>query len=350
MQSDFDMGGITFSRQHDIRCREQNETHTTISFLNNAKGQDKAPPSADFSSGFLISLHDEKDAMKATLLQQYDHPMGGVNDPYAPRRGNMQILDNGNVFMGWSERATQSEHDANGTLLMEARFRTDWIGSYRNYKFPYVGKPTTLPDVHSAAYLEDINFELNPETRVWVSWNGDTEVKKWNLYGSKMQNGTMELIESKDRTGFETSFIKDSYVRTVRLEGVDANGNKIANSGPVRTIPHPNMPEEVENMIIEDEQGRELNSASPPVWFIVLLILGGLTGAALILLTWFGVFRVPSLDFVTRIREKLDRREISQYNQLDLEEQNHEQKQSLIEDQIAQSESFTVDESDIEKR
>lgn len=102
--SDFAQGDLVFGRQHNIRIREENGTHTIISFLDNAIGQDSAPPSHDFSRGLLIAL-DEKN-MKSTVLKEIAHP--DLN--YASRRGNYQALPNGNVLMGWSKKALHSEH------------------------------------------------------------------------------------------------------------------------------------------------------------------------------------------------------------------------------------------------
>ena len=280
--------------------------------------------------------------MTATLLAAYDHPQGLTSEQYAPRRGNMQFLDNDNVFMAWSERALQSEHAPDGTLLMEARFQVDWFGSYRAYKFPYVGRPNTLPDVHSAAYIQEDFSDMSPTTEVFVSWNGATEVAIWELHGTK-SNGTIGLIDSKNRTGFETFFDLQGYIPNVQLKGIDKNGKMVGDSGTIKTIPHPRLPDDVaSDGEAVDKQGKGGGSSSPSVWFIVLLTLGCVSGAGLVLLAWFGVLRVP---WVTRVRDMLERKEVTQYNKIAVEELGQEQKQSLMGDTPVRSGSPPLEDS-----
>ena len=322
-QSDFELGeGVKFSRQHNIRSRGLNSTHELVSMLDNAKGQDSQSPSHDFSRGLLIALNME--TMKAELVAHYDNP----SQSYAPRRGNMHVLDNGNVWMGWSERAQQSEHSPDGTLLMEARFVPDWIGSYRNYKAPFVGKPLTDPDVSSAVYYEHDSVE-NCSTWVFVSWNGDTEVKNWKLYGTTSEDGDMELINSTKRIGFETAWNVTGYLRSVRLEGLDKNDDVIGKSAVVKTVPHPSMPKfPVDGSIdIEDHSNADNNHLGPlgrrPWIPIVLFVLAAVISATLVLLAWIGVL---PLGWVAKLRRRMRRNEPGtgqgQYEKVALEDQD----------------------------
>lgn len=208
--------------------------------MDNAHGEDRAKPSYNFSRGLLLSLRTDTKPMTAEIIAHYDHPDVG----YAPRRGNMQLLDNGNVFLGWSEHALQSEHSKDGKVLMQAQLKAGWLGSYRNYKFPYVGRPKTKPDVHSVAYLKDKDNKDNPVTRVYVSWNGDTEVRTWDLYHVSAEGKPVTFVGRSNRTGFETSWEYQGYAEYVLSEGFDGDGNVIAEPGVVKTIPHPWDPKE----------------------------------------------------------------------------------------------------------
>lgn len=232
-KSDFDQGDLVFGRQHNIRVREENGTHTIISFLDNAIGQDSAPPSHDFSRGLLIAL-DEKN-MKSTVLKEIIHP----DLDYASRRGNYQALPNGNVFMGWSKKALHSEHLSDGTMIMQARMLAGWLGSYRNYKFPFVGKPLSLPTVHSAAY--GIEGREAARTVLHVSWNGATEVESWRFYKTIGDGSVKKLLGTRARSGFETMLEVEGYSSFVIAEGLDKNGAVLATSAVFKTIPHPNM-------------------------------------------------------------------------------------------------------------
>lgn len=231
--SDFDQGDLVFGRQHNIRIREENDTHTIISFLDNAKGQDEAPPSHEFSRGLLLAL-DEMN-LKSTVLKAIDHPDLG----YAPKRGNYQVLPNDNIFMGWSTKSLHSEHTSDGTMVMQARMLAGWLGSYRNYKFAFVGLPLSSPDIHSAAYGQEDSNEAR--TVIHVSWNGASEVATWRFYKT-IQNGKVkELLGTRARHGFETSMEVEGYASFIQVEGLDIKGEVLGTSAVFKTIPHVNL-------------------------------------------------------------------------------------------------------------
>ena len=55
-QSDFELGpGVKFSRQHDIRFRGMNKTHTMVSMLDNARARTGKPPRT--ATPVVSSLH-----------------------------------------------------------------------------------------------------------------------------------------------------------------------------------------------------------------------------------------------------------------------------------------------------
>lgn len=221
LKNDFNLGNVNFSRQHDVRCRAQNETHTVISFLDNAKGEDPQTPTSSHSRGLLVAL-DHKN-LNASLMATYNHPHGPGG--YAHRRGSFQILENNHVFMGWSEHSLQTEHTPDGELILEAELLPHWLGTYRSYKFPFVGRPIDPPDVlsYSANIPEDVN---RTATDVYVSWNGATEVAAWRLYKTSgtHRDATTELVATYAKTGFETLISFDGYAKYVLLEALDRDG------------------------------------------------------------------------------------------------------------------------------
>ena len=93
-RSDFEMINLNFTRQHHVKIHKQNETHTIISFLDNATGADPQPASSRWSRGIFAAINEN--TMEAELIAHFDHPHQG----HAFRRGSMQPLPNGNVFMG----------------------------------------------------------------------------------------------------------------------------------------------------------------------------------------------------------------------------------------------------------
>ena len=255
--SDFDQGDLVFGRQHNIRVRGENSTHTIISFLDNAKGQDAAPPSHDFSRGLLIAL-DEK-SMKSTVLKEINHP----DLDYSPKRGNYQVLPNDNVFMGWSTKALHSEHTPDGKMVMQARMLAGWLGSYRNYKFHFAGQPLSLPTVHSAAY--GIEGRDSARTVLHVSWNGATEVETWRFYKTIGNGNVRKLLGNRPRSGFETMIEVEGYASYIIAEGLDKNGGVLGTSALFKTISHPNMTAaavEVESVWLLDNGGNSTHEES----------------------------------------------------------------------------------------
>lgn len=65
----------------------------------------------------------------------------------------------------------QSEHAADGRLLMRAFLEPMWLGTYRTFKFAtWVGMPQDPPDVVAR------EVESGESIEVFASWNGATEV------------------------------------------------------------------------------------------------------------------------------------------------------------------------------
>ncbi len=224
-----------FSGQHDARVREQNETHTIISILDNAIRPGTPHITNDQSRGMIIALRIDTQPMTATVLKKYNHP----DASYAPGRGNFQLLDNGNAFLAWWMRSLISENAPEGKLLMEASWIPE-LKSYRSYKFPWVGKPTEPPDVHSRAvnWTEEAGVVAEAvQTVVYVSWNGATEVASWKLYKTTAEGGSREQIANVKRQGFETMLTYDGFASYVVVEGVDHDGHSLGESDVVKSIP-----------------------------------------------------------------------------------------------------------------
>jgi hypothetical protein len=112
--SDFKMGpGTRFSYQHDARRHRDG----TISVFDNGTTifHDTVPEAVEESRGIVLKLDEEQ--MSATLLREYTHP----DKQYAHAGGNMQLLPNDNVFIGWGRALVFSEFSKDGELLFDAR-------------------------------------------------------------------------------------------------------------------------------------------------------------------------------------------------------------------------------------
>lgn len=235
---EWDMGDLKFSRQHNVRFRGFDGTHEFISILDNASGDgnDDQKPTHGRSRGLVISLKVNDRTKEARIVSSVEHPYGVGS--YAPRRGNYQVLPNDHIFVGWSEQATHSEHAPDGRLLMSASLRTEYLGTYRSYKFPFVGRPSEPPTAVSAAYAS--KSRNSTTTMVHVSWNGATEIDYWNLYKTTETGDRMVKIFKKKKGGFETALAWDGYASYVIVEAVDKDGKVAGRTNIVKTQAPPN--------------------------------------------------------------------------------------------------------------
>lgn len=202
-RSDFTFGdGASFKWQHDGRFRSGGR----ISMFDNRM--------AGHSRGLLLHL-DEK-ARHASLAQQYISP-GKILAPY---QGNMQMLGNGNVFIGWGDSPHFTEFAADGTVL----FHGGWRGggnSYRAYRCEWHARPVDTPVVLAERAANDT-------MKVYVSWNGATEVTAWRLHTGHSAKALTTSHHGR-RAGFETSFTLPS-ARCVRVQALDSAGTVVGTS------------------------------------------------------------------------------------------------------------------------
>ena len=135
-KSDFEMGpGALRAYQHD--ARRQRDGAITI-FDNGVLKVD------DQSYGLVLELDMKK--LAATRVRKYAHP----DEVLSVTQGSVQVLPNGNVFIGWgSEWGSEplfSEFSKDGELLFNANFPTE-TESYRAFRFPWSGQPDDDPAV-----------------------------------------------------------------------------------------------------------------------------------------------------------------------------------------------------------
>ena len=218
---------FTFSGQHSAKVLETNDTHTTISLLDNAFFPQGHPQATnDMSRGLLVQL--DTTTMTAQMLNEYPHPYKG----FAMGRGNMQMLPNGNAWLCWTSNPLQSEHAPNGSLIMKANFKAN-VASYRSFKYPWIGRPSYPPDVHAAIVSKDGQWY----TIVHMSWNGATEVYEWNIFHTNADGWERNLVATVPRRGFETSTWTDGHGSHVFVEALDKNGNVLGKSNTFASLP-----------------------------------------------------------------------------------------------------------------
>lgn len=85
-----------------------------------------------------------------------------------------------NAIIGWGSTPYLSEHDSDGNIIWAARYGLDGDSSstsYRALRYNWTGRPTDLPSV-------TISPGSDANTTIYVHWNGATEVRTWQLFGS----------------------------------------------------------------------------------------------------------------------------------------------------------------------
>jgi hypothetical protein len=213
--SDFDMGaGVRTALQHDARYNSDG----TITIFDNGNVN-----RVDQSRGIVVEV--DEDNMSATLVGEYTHPDRLLSDT----QGNVQVLPNGNVFVGWGSAPFFSEFDHHGKLLFHAAFPTE-DETYRAFRFQWYGQPTDDPAVAA---------ESGPEDRVtiYASWNGATEVTTWQVLAGSAPD-QLEPLASAPRQGFETVITVHTTEPYVGLQAVNGSGKVLGTSKAIKPEDH----------------------------------------------------------------------------------------------------------------
>lgn len=214
-QSDYKLGpGARFAWQHDADWRPDG---TLSLFDNEAAAEDLVE--SDQSRGLILKL-DER-TRTATLVREFTHPAGLL----AQSQGNVQNLPSGHVLVGWGSKPHLSEYDEEGRLVYDARFYAT-AQSYRAFLGQWKGMPIEPPVIVARAEGD--------KTRVYVSWNGATEVRSWRVLGAASRGAEPEELTTASKDGFETSIVVDDRGLYFMVEALDGDGRVIGASALVR--------------------------------------------------------------------------------------------------------------------
>ena len=190
-----------FSWQHDARWiglpsdpNGEKGIYTISFFANGMAGV--LHVDATHSNARIVRL--DTNAMTAELLQSFSN----YQHTLASSQGSVEILpENGNVIVGWGASAAWSEFSPDGTLLCEAHlsaaqsFAWERVKSYRVFKTSeWVGKPSWKPSARIS------------NGKIFVSWNGATEISNWELQGQNSEGGEWTAVDELEKSAFEDSF------------------------------------------------------------------------------------------------------------------------------------------------
>jgi len=202
-RSDFRPGrGARFEWQHDIR----EHADGLVSVFDNADAPQEEPQ----SRALLLRLDTKQ--MRVSLVRAYTHRPQRVLSHFM---GNAQLLDNGNVFVGWGGSPYVTEFDHAGGITFEARLPHAGE-SYRAFRLPWSGRPTDRPAVAIRARM------------LYASWNGATAVAAWQLRENGQTSRTLR------RRGFETALPLSTKTTSAGVVALDASGAELGSSPTVR--------------------------------------------------------------------------------------------------------------------
>jgi Arylsulfotransferase (ASST) len=203
--------GADFAFQHDVRLHT--DTDPTVTLFDDGAGPPKV---RDQSRGMTVRLNGQ--AKTATLVSQDVHAPALA----ASFEGNVQELPGGDDFVGWGEQPYFSEFDSQGQLVFDGRFVGN-NSSYRAYRSPWIGTPSTLPSVTASA--------AGASTNVYVSWNGATQVTSWRVLAGASQDALQAVITASTQ-GFESQ-VTIPTAPYVQVQALDSAGAVLATSSIV---------------------------------------------------------------------------------------------------------------------
>jgi hypothetical protein len=207
----FKMGtGTAFAFQHD--AREQPDGTITL-FDDSA-----SPPQREHSRAIDIALDGK--AGTATLKSALTHPRGLLT----ATQGSSQVLGNGDTFVGWGSQRWFSEFSPSGELLFDGHLATG-NASYRAYRMPWSGQPAEAPKAVATTKGGAVTAR--------ASWNGATGVARWQVLAGPSQTA-MTPVADVPSAGFETAITVPTSQPLVAMRALDAAGNALATSAPIK--------------------------------------------------------------------------------------------------------------------
>jgi hypothetical protein len=214
-RSDFDVStSASFSWQHDARV--VSESQFTV-FDNASMG----PQTTSRHSRALVLNVDER-RRSASLQHSYQLPQ----PVSASAMGSVQVLPNGNVLVGWGVASHVSEFTAGGTLVSDDELPRS-LYTYRSFREDWIGAPADAPAVKVRSGAS------RREHTVYVSWNGDTRTRYWELHAGPHVTH-LRPVGIAPRHGFETAISLTGRHRQISVTALGAGGRHLGHSPVIR--------------------------------------------------------------------------------------------------------------------
>ncbi|KAG9944793.1 hypothetical protein KCU85_g7707, partial [Aureobasidium melanogenum] len=208
-----DGNATNFAWQHDARWHSEDLTELTL-FDNGAADWVRTE---NYTRGLWLTLN--YDDMSVSLKQDYISPerISSIS------QGSVQLLSNGNIFMGYGSNGAFIEYTNEGEAIWDVQFGiigNSSVQSYRAYKQNWQGFPGWNPSIAATGNGTD-------NTTVYMSWNGATEIKQWAILASNSSSSLAtanELWKNVTKSGFETNVTVGTNARYIRAAALNADG------------------------------------------------------------------------------------------------------------------------------
>lgn len=209
--SDFTLGpGVRFAWQHHARWHPGN-----VMTVFDDEGD---PPEGPRSRGLILNVDEA--SHRVSLAKAYVHPGKNL---LAGSQGSVELLDNGDVFVGWGSEPYFTEFRGDGSLVLDGHFATGQ--SYRAFRYEWTGTPAEAPVVAVERTAQGL--------AAYASWNGATEVVTWDALGGSDPTH-LAVVGSAPRQGFETAIAVTGTPAWLAARALDATGATLATSKPVQ--------------------------------------------------------------------------------------------------------------------
>jgi hypothetical protein len=204
-------GNAATAFQHDATVLENG----TISVFDNG-GVPMVHPE---SRGLVLAVDPQ--AKTGTNVAEYEHSPALSSGS----QGNIQQLSDGDMFVGWGAEPYFSEYSASGQLLFDGHMHGSYE-SYRTYRFPWVGTPTTAPAIAAVT-------GHGGTATVYASWNGATKVASWRVLAGSSPT-RLTAVATAARDGFETALTTPAAAPYVEVQALEASGAILGSSPTIK--------------------------------------------------------------------------------------------------------------------
>ncbi len=202
--------GAATAYQHDAQMLPNGE----ISVFDNGG----VPKVHAQSRGLVIAVDAQTNT--DTVVAEYDHSSPSL---LSGSQGDVQALEDGNVFIGWGAWPYFSEYSASGGLLYDSHLHGSYE-SYRSFRFSWTGSPAEPPSIAAAPE--------GAHTVVYASWNGDTRTATWRVLAGASAT-QLTPVASAERDGFETTIAAPAQEPYVAVQALDSEGAVIGTSSTI---------------------------------------------------------------------------------------------------------------------